>query len=452
MVLDRLGVLLLVAVLAAGCATSRPAADEALRQVPPGGQGGAEYRLPRLAAKAGNSDSLAVILSFSGGGTRAAAFAHGVLAELRNTPVIWDGVPTTLLDEVDVVAGVSGGSIAAAYFAAFGEEMFRTFESAFLKADFQGDLVASASRPANAYRLSSPWFGRGHLLAERLDETLFRGITYGDLAARGTRPFLLVSATDLTRGTAFEFSQEQFDRLCSRLDAMPLALAVAASSAVPVVMSPITLKNDAGRCAAPGPKSMSPRLATTATYDDAKQRPFIHLVDGGLADNLAVRGIVDAIGHAAVMGGNLERSGLRGIRKLVIVSVSAEQGFSSTLDRSDKVPTMAEVVDALSSALLTRRSAEVREMLASGAARWPGQLRAAGRAGSRLLDPSVELHVIEVDLRDHPEPALRQELLSIPTALSLPDVDVDKLIAAGGRLLRESAEFERLRRELSGRP
>ncbi|MDP2810619.1 MAG: patatin-like phospholipase family protein [Rhodocyclaceae bacterium] len=449
--LKWLGVLVVGAALS-GCATTRPPLNEPLRPSPAAGPGAAEYRLPQLAPKAGNSDSLAVILSFSGGGTRAAALAYGVLKELKSTPVLWNDAPTTLLDEVDVVAGVSGGSVAAAYYAAFGDEIFRNFEPAFLKSDFQGDLLARARNPANAYRLSSPWFGRGHLLAERLDETLFRGITYGNLAARGTRPFLLVTATDLSRGTGFEFSQDQFDLLCSRLDGVPLALAVAASSAVPIVMSPITLRNDAGKCAAPRPLAVSPRLAAAAaSYQDSEQRPFIHLVDGGLADNLAVRGIVDAIAHAAGMAGALETGGLRGIRKLVIVSVNAERGLDVALDRSDKVPTISEVVEAISSATLARRSREAREILARGAARWPEELRAAGRAGSRMLDPSVDLHVIEVGLQDHPEPELRRELLSIPTSFALPPDDVDKLIAAARTILRGSDEFGRLLRELSVR-
>ena len=303
--------------------------------------------------------------------------------------------------------------------------------------------------PANAYRLSSPWFGRSHLLAERLDETLFRGITYGDLAVRGTRPFLLVTATDLTQGTGFEFSQGQFDLLCSRLDRMPLALAVAASSAVPVVMSPVTLANKAGKCAAPPAPAVNPRLTAADAYLDPEQRPFIHLIDGGLSDNLAVRGIIDAIAHAGGMAGALETSGLQGIRKLVIVSVNAEQGLNTALDRSDKVPTVAEVLDAIASATLARRSSESREILARGAARWRKELRAAARAGSSTLDLSVDLYVIEISLRDHSEPELRGELMAIPTSFSLPTEDVDKLIAAGGKILRESAEFVRLRKDFS---
>ena len=271
--LKWLGALVLAAALA-GCATTRPPLAESLRQAPATGPVGTEYRLDRLALQSGNSDSLAVILSFSGGGIRAAAFAYGVLKEFKSAPVLWNGARTTLFDEVDVVAGVSGGSVAAAYFAAFGDEIFKSFEPAFLKSDFQGGLLSSVRSPANAYRLSSPWFGRSHLLAERLDETLFRGITYGDLAVRGTRPFLLVTATDLTQGTGFEFSQGQFDLLCSRLDRMPLALAVAASSAVPVVMSPVTLANKAGKCAAPPAPASSRISCGRGANVDPEQPPF----------------------------------------------------------------------------------------------------------------------------------------------------------------------------------
>ena len=30
-------------------------------------------------------------------------------------------------------------------------------------------------------------------------------------------------------------------------------------------------------------------------YEDSKDRPYIHLVDGGVADNLGIRGVLDVI-------------------------------------------------------------------------------------------------------------------------------------------------------------
>src|SRR5439155_23633235 len=55
-----------------------------------------------------------VILAFSGGGTRAAAFSYGVLEFLRRTEVVGpQGNTVRLLDAVDVINGVSGGSFTA---------------------------------------------------------------------------------------------------------------------------------------------------------------------------------------------------------------------------------------------------------------------------------------------------------------------------------------------------
>src|SRR5438445_4631681 len=56
------------------------------------------------------SDELELVLAFSGGGTRAAAYAYGVLEELAVTHVKFDGRVRSLVDEIDQVSSVSGGS------------------------------------------------------------------------------------------------------------------------------------------------------------------------------------------------------------------------------------------------------------------------------------------------------------------------------------------------------
>src|SRR4030095_15524018 len=55
------------------------------------------------------------LLACSGGGARAAAFAYGVLEELAVTHVAFDGRVRSLVDEIDQISGVSGGSFTAAY-------------------------------------------------------------------------------------------------------------------------------------------------------------------------------------------------------------------------------------------------------------------------------------------------------------------------------------------------
>jgi NTE family protein len=66
-----------------------------------------------------NSDRMLLFLTFSGGGTRAASLSYGVLEELRKTEVVVAGKKRRLLDEVDGISGVSGGSFTAGYYGLF---------------------------------------------------------------------------------------------------------------------------------------------------------------------------------------------------------------------------------------------------------------------------------------------------------------------------------------------
>jgi len=98
-----------------------------------------------------------VILAFSGGGTRAAAFSYGVLEFLRKTEVVGPNGPTVrLLDAVDVITGVSGGSFTALAYGLYGEKLFADYEQRFLKRNVQGEIIARSFSPANWGNLASP--------------------------------------------------------------------------------------------------------------------------------------------------------------------------------------------------------------------------------------------------------------------------------------------------------
>src|SRR5512140_358395 len=87
--------------LLAGCAT-RPI-NPPITQVDPGG--GYRYEARQARAKDVGKDSL-VVLAFSGGGTRAAAFSYGVLEYLRKTEIVGPkGNKVRLIDEVDIITG-----------------------------------------------------------------------------------------------------------------------------------------------------------------------------------------------------------------------------------------------------------------------------------------------------------------------------------------------------------
>src|SRR5207302_8140413 len=123
------------------------------------------YRFNNL-SHANNSDSLFVLLAFSGGGTRAAALSYGVLEELARTEIVWEGERRRLLDEVDTISSVSGGSFTAAYYALYGDQIFTEFDQKFLSRNIQRQMFWRFCSPLNWVRLASPYFNRSDLVGE----------------------------------------------------------------------------------------------------------------------------------------------------------------------------------------------------------------------------------------------------------------------------------------------
>lgn len=446
-----LGSLALAALLLCGCSSTRPWLNAPLQQ------GSAA---PASLISTQRDPSILVAVTLSGGGARAAAFGYGVLSELQRTRFRWRGVEKDLLDSTDVISGVSGGSILAAYYAAFGGAGLVNFERDFLRQNFQNSLITQTLQPSHLIELTSPWFGRSQLLARRLD-TLYQGMTYADIERNPRHPQLVVAATDMSLGTGFEFTEEQFALICSDLRSVPLSFAVAASSAVPIALSPVTLKNYAEDCRARG---IAPPLAQRnaadyrtrmyraqeSSYLDAKRRPYIHLVDGGLADNLGVRRLLDR----ALAGGSLRQSfsevGIPSgsVRKLVLITVNAERDPATNIDASDRVPGLAEVADALLFGAGARATTETQEYLADITRQWRAELKLRAAGDVDVFAPDAEIHVVQVNLRDAAEGERRRTLLQVPTAFSISDAEVSSLIEAGREVLRRSPEFGALRRAL----
>ena len=160
--LNRVGCLFGWVLLLGGCA-HYPVNAPLTRAAPEAG-----YRFNNL-SRANNADSLFVVLAFSGGGTRAAALSYGVLEELAKTEIVWEGNRRRLLDEVDLISSVSGGSFTAAYYALYGDRIFGDFETGFLKRNIQGRLLALYCSPVNWVRLASRKFSRIDMVAEYYD-------------------------------------------------------------------------------------------------------------------------------------------------------------------------------------------------------------------------------------------------------------------------------------------
>jgi len=411
-----------------------------------------------------------VILAFSGGGTRAAAFSYGVLEFLRRTELVGPkGNRVRLLDEVDVITGVSGGSFTALAYGLYGERLFADYEQRFLKRDVQGEITARAFNPFQWGNLASAGWGRSELAAQLYDEILFDGATYADLQ-RGDGPLILASATDLSTGARMVFSQTVFDVLCSDLGAVRLSRAAAASSAVPVVLSPVTFNNYGGTCGASFPPWMEiftespnpPRpaaralrtLTQVAAFRDGANRPYLHLVDGGLSDNVAMRGVLETIEllealHDAGMATRLDDA-----RRIIVLVVNSMSKPPTNWDASDSPPGTFNILLKASGVPIEYNSYESVELLKDIRERWQNLRRlrdAAVFAGNTdpqvakdLRVPQAEIYAIDVSFAQLSDEAEVDYLNRQPTTFALPAEAVDRLRAAAGKIIAASPEFRRL--------
>lgn len=410
----------------------------------------------------GNLEDILLILSFSGGGTRAAAFSYGVLEELRGTEITIGGKKHRLVDEVDMISGVSGGSFTAAYFGLFGDRIFEDYESRFLKKNIQGDIMVSTFlNPVNWVRLSSPFFDRSDLAAEYYDKNVFDGKTFGDMLER-KGPIVLINATDLTQGTRFTFHQMLFNAMCSDLSKFPVARACAASSAVPGVLTPLTLKNYAGSCEfAPSPllksKSTSYRQRHTKEHQelmmDSKKKSYFHLIDGGVADNLGLRAIEESIDMVGNIWEVLKFTGREKIRKMIFIVVNAETKTESMWDTIGYIPTLSSIISNYSTIAIVRYNIETMAVLQESFGRWAHQIR-TGRCppGEISKEPGscgdIEFYLVDVRFENHKDRTEADYLAGLPTSFRLPSNDVDRLKAAARAILAESGDFQKLLNDL----
>jgi predicted acylesterase/phospholipase RssA len=423
------------------------------------------YRFDQFKADASNTDSLFICLAFSGGGTRAAALSYGVLKKLAAIKIEWEGKSKSLLDEVDCISSVSGGSFTAAYYALFHGRIFTEFPDKFLYRNIQKELISLLFNPINLARILSPYFSRIDLAAELYHDSVFEKKTFAELLAANRRPFLILNATNLALGERFEFTQDQFDVLGSDLADYPIARAVAASSAFPFLLSPVSLKNQSQPESYQTPLEFKNALKDFETnrrryewaknqvlYEDKENHPFVHLMDGGLADNLGVRFISDSFRRGTIR----QLINNDAIKRLVIIIVNAGTEPPEDLDRQESPPGLATVAYKVATISMDNYTFETVQMMKDlRTARLQAQ-RAVddcqaklkercplAKPLDRLAGSGLEPFVVDINfqsLADNPQRSAY--FLSLPTSFSLERRQVDDLIAVGGELLEKSQEFQ----------
>jgi NTE family protein len=430
------------------------------------------YRFANNLVRPNNDPQTLFLLAFSGGGTRASALSFGVLEALQQTQLDGPRGRRTMLDEVDAISSVSGGSFTSLAYALYGERVFEEYPKRFLyrnvdKALFMRVLL----NPVNWIRLWAPYYGRSDLAAAYYDEILFEGATFGDLIEKPT-PTVIAEATDISTGARVSFLQNAFDVICSDLARVKLSHAVTASSAVPLLFSPVTLYNFGGTCGYQLPPGLASAGKPTARawpgtklqqhvkdierFAKGKDHPYIHLVDGGLAGNLGIDVIISMLVEIEANQQFREAGGLNKLRRVIVIVVDAHTAYDMGWDKHRRVPGEAAQLMQSISVPMARYSYASLNDLQDLLKNWSLQLKLqkdtrqlhGSTPGTSDIVPEIEFNVVYVSFDALSDPVERSYFLNLPTSLALPSEAVDRLRAVGGRLMRESDQFQKLIHEL----
>jgi NTE family protein len=431
----------------AACGTT-PTREQPLREIVP-------LTAPVLAPGVdANSDKLFVVVTFSGGGKRAAAFSYGVLEALRDMKVTTpDGDEHPLIDEIDLISAVSGGAFTAAYYALNGKKAFDNYEPDFLNHDTEKDLWNKVLSPVNWPRLAKPLVSRSDLEVEYFDEQLFKGATVSDVMTRSPR--VIVSATDLVRAKPFAFTREQLNGICVDPKSIPVARAVFASAATPIYFAPLVMNTFAGQCGYAPPDSVSAdatgdedvyrreRADRLLSFLDSAKYPYLHLADGALADNLGARAILDEVALGDTVTAALRRSGYSRARRMLFIVVDARTGFDPRYARRPEPLGIKKVMDAVVSVTFNRYSFETMNLLRARVKGWENEVRTT-RCKVALAIPDCDkfdVDLVELSFERVKDAGEREYLDRVPTTFTLSSEQITRLRRAARQLVDESPEL-----------
>jgi NTE family protein len=244
-----------------------------------------------------------------------------------------------------------------------------------------------------------------------------------------------------------------------------------------VVLSPVTINNYGGTCnyqlpswiqrftdpaTMPRPAARtSQRLKELAAYNDSVHRPYLHLVDGGVADNVALRGVLDIVEGFEALHLLGQPTPLDHVRRIIIFVVNSHSSPNTTWDETEDSPGNIRVLIKATGVPIEKYSFEAMELLRDTVARWNTLRRIRDSVAFSVEKdpalkevvnaPDIDLYAIDVSFPALKDKAESDYLNDLPTSFVLPDAAVDRLRAAAGTIILESSDFQRLLRDAGAR-
>jgi NTE family protein len=400
-----------------------------------------------------------IVVAFSGGGSRAAALGWNVLKELRDVRYKSGTHERRLVDDVAVVSSVSGGSTIAAWFGLNGPQSLDEFEPFLVKDNVQALVNASL----NPFAWFDHWFSGGSrtdFVVDLFNKDLYKDKKMSELNRPG-KPFVILNTTDMAGGEIFSFRPDMFNDICSDLDEIPIALAVATSADVPIIFAPTAMRNHSvtGCSWSPSPDWVSNKLHSkyeqylnlpvyrAARYSNDLHRgyerfrfrdiQYLYLVDGGLADNSGAQSLLSTVQSPSDPAGILRLLNKRQVKRLVIVMVNAQSDPVPGEYQSPNRPGIFSMFDSVTGVPINSATAgaigQVNDTLTQIS-------QFASQFGAQVYNVLVDFDQFRI-----PEQAkLRDQAKAIPTSWTISAQDREVLKESAATLLHQHPCFQNL--------
>ena len=409
--------------------------------------------------------STVIGVAFSGGGMRASAFSYGVLTELDRNEIATDRGPRRMTEMVDLISGVSGGSVTAAYFGLKGREGLPAFRTRFLDRNAEQGFDTDVNLSSLVRIVEDGGVNDRSKFPRWLDENVFDGATYADLFAR-KRPLVWISASDIYSRVPFVFEPITFNVLCSDLGKVRLSEAVAASAAVPGVFIPMNVENFGASCGGhvpqflqrgaksdTSPATLQASGAAMLRYraDPARFR-YVKLLDGGLTDNFGINSL--AIARADRDRPYMPMTAEQAVRvtRFLYMVVDAGRGPAGDWPSSVASPSGFDIASIVTDVAIDSGVYRGYDYFSAIMQKWQNDLRRwrcalsddevlklrGTLSGWRCAD--VTFTVGRVTFADA-GPDLKALLDQVPTRFSLDPKTIDLLVTGGATALRNNTTF-----------
>jgi NTE family protein len=176
-------------------------------------------------------------------------------------------------------------------------------------------------------------------------------------------------------------------------------------------------------------------------------RHFIHLLDGGLSDNLGLRGALD---RAIAREKSAQVPGVpwKLPRRVAIIVVDAHTDLDYGWNSKERCLGLGALIGSASRAAVSHYSFETIELFREAMTRLSREQAAACLQTGDPQPVEISTYTIELHFNQLPDESDRRFFNSVPTRLQLPAPTVDRLKQLAAVELRRNPEFQKLIRDL----